>query len=93
MLDFEWDARKALVNRQKHQIDFQEAATVFSDVLSVTFFDPDHSPAEDRYITLGMSRQGRLLMVSHTDRDLRIRIISARKATRKEGKNYEEENL
>jgi uncharacterized DUF497 family protein len=93
MLEFEWDGQKALSNLQKHHVDFQEASTVFADNLSVTFFDPDHSDEEDRYITLGMSLQGRVLMVSHTDRGGRLRIISARKATRKERNIYEEENF
>jgi uncharacterized DUF497 family protein len=71
-------------------VEFSEAATVFGDDLSVTIPDPDHSGEEDRFITVGMSDQGRLLVVSHTDREDRTRIISARKATRRERKAYEE---
>jgi uncharacterized DUF497 family protein len=90
-MEFEWDDAKAARNRKKHAIAFDEAATIFGDPLAVTFPDPDHSSDEDRYITLGTSERGRLLVVSHTDRDDRIRIISARKATRRERKAYEEE--
>jgi hypothetical protein len=93
MLEFEWDGQKASNNFKKHQVDFQEAMTVFADLLSVTFFDPDHSHEEDRYITLGISIRRRVLIVSHTDRGNRIRIMSARKATRQERKSYEEENF
>lgn len=89
MLEFEWDPEKATSNEKKHGVSFQEAATVFGDHLSVTFFDPDHSIDEDRYITIGTSSDGHLIIVSHTDRDDRIRIISARKATRRERKIYE----
>jgi len=89
MLEFEWDPDKAVANANKHGITFEEAASVFGDPLSLTAYDPDHSQDEDRYITLGTSAEGRLLMISHTDRDDRIRIISARKATRRERKAYE----
>jgi len=89
MLDFEWDLNKAAANVGKHGVTFDEAATVFGDSLSLTVYDPDHSYDEDRYITMGTSADGRLLIVSHTDRDDRIRIISARKATRRERKVYE----
>ena len=90
MIDFEWDPRKAEGNILKHEVSFEEAATVFGDPLSQTIPDPDHSVEEDRFITMGESERGRLLLVSHTDRDDVIRIISARKATRIERRLYEE---
>jgi uncharacterized protein len=90
VMEFEWDEDKAAKNLKKHKVDFSEAATVFGDTLSVTIPDPDHSEEEDRFITVGMSEQGRLILVSHTDRGDRTRIISARKATRRERKYYEE---
>jgi uncharacterized DUF497 family protein len=90
-MEFEWDENKAETNLAKHKVAFDEAATVFGDPLSVTFPDPDHSIDEDRYITIGTSDRDRVLIVSHTDREDRIRIISARKATRRERKAYEEE--
>jgi len=90
-MEFEWDAGKAESNLAKHGVSFQEAATVFGDPLAVTYFDPDHSDDEDRFITFGVSREGNVLVVSHTDREDKTRIISARRATRKEKKSYEEE--
>jgi uncharacterized protein len=89
---FSWDARKAAANLKKHGVDFREAATVFDDALSTTFPDRDHSSAEQRFLTLGQSAQGRVLVVSHTDEDVRIRLISAREATRRERRFYEEES-
>ena len=89
-IEFEWDPDKAQANLDKHQVSFNEAATVLSDSLSITFYDPDHSIDEDRYITIGLSRSGKLLVVAHTDRDDRIRIISARRATRGERNYYEQ---
>jgi uncharacterized protein len=89
-MEFEWNPEKAAINLRKHNISFQEAATVFDDSLSVTFPDPDHSVGENRYVIIGMSRLGQLLVVSHTDRENRTRIISARKATRQERRFYEE---
>lgn len=89
-MEFEWNPEKAVLNLRKHNISFQEAATVFDDSLSVTFPDPDHSIEENRYVIIGMSRLGQLLVVSHTDRENRTRIISARKATRQERRFYEE---
>jgi len=77
MLRFEWDPAKAERNLQKHAVAFSEAATVFRDPLSITAFDPDHSADEDRYIIVGTSEAGRLLMVAHTERADVIRIISA----------------
>jgi uncharacterized protein len=89
-MEFEWHPDKAIRNLQKHGVTFQEAATVFGDALSLTFPDPDHSVGEDRYVTVGMSQLTQLLVVSHTDRGDRTRIISARRATRKEQRFYEE---
>lgn len=88
---FEWDEKKAELNRQKHGITFHEAATVFGDPLAVTFKDPDHSIIEFRYITFGLSRFNHLLVVSHTDRSGILRIISARRMTKNERKIYEQE--
>ena len=88
-MDFEWDHRKAEYNVQKHGVSFAEAATIFYDPFSITFDDPDHSDHEDRFISIGTSVHGRLLMVAHTDRDDRIRIISARTLTPKERRLYE----
>jgi hypothetical protein len=91
-MNFEWDPRKAEVNLRKHGISFTEAGTVFGDELAITVRDPDHSDLEDRFITIGWSNRGRLLMISHTDRDDKIRIISARELTPRERKAHEEEN-
>ena len=89
-MKFEWDPRKADSNLNKHGVSFQEAASVFGDALSITYHDPDHSAREQRFITVGMSRSGRVLMVAHADRGGNVRIISARKTTRKERRYYEE---
>ncbi len=91
-MNFEWDPRKAEINLRKHDVSFSEAATVFGDDLAITVPDPDHSIREDRYITIGWSNRRRLLIVAHTDRGDRIRIISARELTSSERKAYEEEN-
>ena len=77
-MEFEWDPKKATANVQKHDVTFQEAATVFGDPLAITFEDPDHSTDENRYITFGLSLQKQLIVVSHTERGDRTRIISAR---------------
>jgi len=90
LLEFEWDPRKAAKNLRKHKVSFPEAATAFSDPLSATVSDPDHSAEEDRYIIVGMSNRFRLLMVAFAERGDRIRIISARELTRAERKAYEE---
>ena len=90
-MNFEWDPNKAESNLRKHGISFQEAATVFGDDLGITVYDPDHSRDEDRFITIGWSDRRRLLMVSHTDREDSIRIISAREFTPRERKDYEKE--
>lgn len=89
-MEFEWNPDKAKLNVEKHGISFQEAATVFNDPLSVTFPDPDHSIGENRYVIIGISRSRQLLVVAHTDRGEKVRIISARKATRPERRFYEE---
>jgi uncharacterized DUF497 family protein len=89
-LKFEWDEQKAKTNQIKHGISFDEAITIFDDPLSLNFNDPDHSRGEDRYIIIGLSNQGRLLFVSHTDRNNRIRLISARLLTPKEKRYYEQ---
>lgn len=89
MLIFEWDEKKAYQNIKKHGISFEESATVFGDPFSITVYDPLHSKDEDRFVILGMSNKNRLLVVVHADRHDRIRIISARKATKKEGAQYE----
>ena len=89
-MNFEWDPQKAEKNMQKHKVSFQEAATIFGDQLAVTFLDPDHSVDEHRYITFGLSEYNHLLIVSHTDRGNKIRIISARRMTHKEKRIYEE---
>ena len=89
-MTIEWDAPKAAANLKKHRIAFEDAATVFLDPLATTFPDPDHSPEEGREITIGCTIKGRVVFVSHCERDGRIRIISARLATRAERKQYEE---
>ena len=88
---YEWDADKATANERKHGVTFEEAQTVFLDPLAETFDDPDHSAGERRFITIGTSRRQRLLFVAHVDRDDdRIRIISARVATRGEAYAHQE---
>jgi uncharacterized protein len=86
----EWDEKKSLRNQQKHRASFEEAATVFSDPLEVTINDPDHTLSEHRFISIGQSFRHRLLVVSYTERGNKIRIISARKPTISERRNYEE---
>jgi uncharacterized protein len=84
-----WDPRKAAANRS-HGVDFDEAASVFLDPLSITFPDPDHSHGEQRYVTIGRSFRERTLVVVHTDREREIRVISARRATPRERRFHEE---
>ena len=91
-MEFEWDDGKAEINLTKHGVSFTEASTVFGDPLAVTFFDPDHSDDEDRFLTIGLSLENRVLILSHTDRGEKIRIISARVATKAERKGYEDGN-
>lgn len=87
---FEWDETKAAINLRKHKVSFEEASTVFADDLALAGRDPDHSIEEHRYITFGISNKNRLLLVAHTDRGSKIRIISARLASRAERKMYED---
>jgi len=89
-LEFEWDLRKARSNLAKHGVAFEEASTIFGDSLSLTIPDPEHSHMEGRHITMGTAFNGKLLVVVHTDRGDNIRIISARRASRRERKFYEE---
>lgn len=84
---FHWDPVKARANQRKHGVSFEEASTVFGDLLAATFPDPDHSDQEARFVTVGLSRQGRLLVVCHAERE--DRIISARRANSHERKRYE----
>ena len=87
---FEWDADKAAANLRKHGVSFDEAITAFGDALSILLPDPDHSLEEERFVVLGMSNVGRLLVVTFVERPPRTRIISARLATRREHHDYEE---
>ena len=87
---FEWDPKKARLNVKMHDISFDEASTAFRDPLSQTIDDPLHSEDEERFVLIGRSIQGRLLVIVHTERGDRIRIISARLATSKERSKYEE---
>lgn len=89
-MHFEWSPVKAKKNLRKHGVSFEEAASVFYDPLAVAGADPDHSEAEERTIAFGMSSQGKLLVVAHTERGDVIRIISARIATQHERYIYEE---
>lgn len=89
-IEFEWDPAKASTNLKKHGVALGEAATVFGDVSSFTWFDRQRSGGEERYLTLGLSRFGRMLVVAHTERGEHIRIISARKATRRETEFYDQ---
>ena len=87
---FEWDENKAASNLSKHGVSFEEAKTVFDDQLYVDFYDPDHSDEEQRYLIVGESNRGRLLIVAYTERGGLIRLISARVVTRSEREVYEE---
>jgi hypothetical protein len=89
-LNFEWDPQKAEANVKKHGVTFEEAVTVFGDPVSVTIGDPLHSAGEHRFVIIGRSQQGRILVVVHTERGERIRLISARRATKHERRQYEE---
>jgi uncharacterized DUF497 family protein len=91
VVNFEWDPQKAASNARKHRVSFEEAATAFGDPLSVTIGDPDHSEDEQRFLLLGMSHVGRLLVVAHAERDETVRIISARLANGHERQTYQEE--
>lgn len=89
-MQFEWNREKAASNLSKHRVSFEEATTVFDDPFYVDFYDPDHSEDEERYLIVGESNQGRLLIVSYTERGNSIRLISAREVTRTEQAAYEE---
>ncbi|SPD71805.1 conserved hypothetical protein [uncultured Desulfobacterium sp.] len=93
--DFEWDPKKAQTNKMKHDVNFEEAATLFLDPMAMTIYDPEHSREEERWVTLGISKNSRLLLVCHTfhEKDLdavTIRIFSSRKATKREVQEYGE---
>lgn len=90
---FEWNDTKAEVNLRKYRIGFNEAQSVFTDELSITLPDGEHSQAEERLVIIGKSNKRRLLVVVYTERGRRIRLKSARKATRLERRQYEEETL
>jgi uncharacterized DUF497 family protein len=90
-LQFTWDPQKAASNLRKHKVGFPEAATAFADPLSLTIPDPDHSVGAERFVLMGQSERRRLVVVAHVERGDLIRIISARLATRRERKTYEEE--
>ena len=89
-MEFAWDARKAATNLLKHGVSFEEAVTAFYDPLSLTIDDVDHAEEELRFVLIGLSSRGRLLVVAHIDLGERIRVISARLATRRERWTYEE---
>ena len=89
-LNFEWDEQKASANLKKHKVSFDEATTVFNDPFSITIPNPDHSAHEQRYIDIGSSDKGRILVVVYTQRGPNIRVISCRKATLTERRLYEE---
>jgi uncharacterized DUF497 family protein len=91
VVEFEWEPEKEQSNIQKHGVDFTEAATVFGDPLELTISDPDHSIGEYRFLSMGHSSRNRILVVSYTEREDRIRIISARTASPKERRQYESE--
>lgn len=88
-MEFEWDIDKATSNIEKHGVSFAEAMTIFGDPLEAAIPDPDHSEEEFRFVSVGRSAQGRLLVVAYTEREARIRLISAREAAPKERRNYE----
>jgi len=88
-MKFEWDRAKAERNLKKHRVSFDEAVSVFYDALAATFSDPDHSIGEHRFITIGRSTRGRLLVVAHIEVGTGIRIISARLTTAQERKRHE----
>ncbi len=90
MIKILWSEKKNRQNIRKHKIDFNEARTIFDDPLQISISDPDHSFDERRYVTIGNSEQNRLLIIAHTFHNDKIRIITARKPSRRERKNYEE---
>ena len=88
-MNFEWDPAKAAANLEKHGVSLEAAATAFGDPLSITIGDPDHSYDEDRFVLIGQTSAGILVVVAHADRDETIRLISARMATKHERRDYE----
>jgi uncharacterized DUF497 family protein len=92
-VDYEWNEEKAAANLEKHGVSFDEAATVFDDPLYIDFYDPDHSNDERRYLIIGTSTADRLLIISYTERDDVVRLISAREVTLGERKAYEEDSI
>ena len=90
-LEFEWDQGKATANVHKHGVSFEEAITIFSDPNAITIADAEHSDAEDRFVDIGLSANGRVLVVVHTERGRSVRIISCRKATPAERSQYEQQ--
>ena len=90
-MEFEWNQQKAKANLRNHGVSFEEAATVFEDALAAIYEDPDHSAHERRYLMVGTSARGRLLHIAFADKGERIRIISARKVTKREREFYEKE--
>lgn len=88
-MKLDWDSSKATANLQKHGVSFEEAGTVFGDPMALTFDDPDHSTGEQGFLTFGVSRAHKFLIVSYTERDVVTRIISARKMSRQERDIYE----
>jgi uncharacterized DUF497 family protein len=90
-MEFEWDEEKAAANFAKHGVSFEEAKAIFNDPLYVDFYDPDHSVDEHRYIIIGESQPRRLLIVSYTERNGVVRLISAREVTGSERETYEED--
>jgi len=89
-LDFDWDEDKAIANLKKHKISFEEAKTVFADPFSITMNDPKHSVDEHRFVDIGAAANGKVLVVSYTQRGEKIRLINCRKSTKSERKIYEE---
>jgi len=89
-LEFSWDRKKAAANLEKHGVSFEEASTAFGDPLSITVHDPDHSEDETRFVLIGLSFKGKLVVVVHSEREDGIRVISAREATRHERRDYEQ---
>lgn len=89
LMKFEWDPIKAELNLAKHGVSFEEANTVFDDLFSIELYDPDHSDTEERFIIIGESKDHRKLIISYTERENRVRIISARLITPKERRDYE----
>lgn len=90
-MPFEWDEEKAKINLKKHKVGFEEAKSVFGDPFTITIDDPEHSKEEQRFIDIGKSVNGKLLVIAYTERGNKIRIISCRKATTAERRKYEEQ--